>query len=67
MIHTDYESLKYLKVQHKLSKKYGRWIAFIESFPYVIKYKSCKPNTVSNALPHRYALITTLDTKILGV
>nr|XP_027071864.1 uncharacterized protein LOC113696686 [Coffea arabica] len=42
VIHTDHESLKYLKAQHNLSKKHARWIAFVESFLYVIKYKAGK-------------------------
>ncbi|XP_071912288.1 uncharacterized protein [Coffea arabica] len=40
VIHTDHESFKYLKAQHNLSKKHARWIAFVKSFPYVIKYKA---------------------------
>ncbi|XP_056852639.1 LOW QUALITY PROTEIN: uncharacterized protein LOC108835624 [Raphanus sativus] len=39
VIHTDHESLKYLKGQSKLSKRHARWVEFIETFPYVIKYK----------------------------
>ncbi|XP_033139210.1 uncharacterized protein LOC117130508, partial [Brassica rapa] len=39
VIHTDHESLKYLKGQNKLSKRHARWVEFIETFPYVIKYK----------------------------
>ena len=59
MIHTDHESLKYLKKQNTLSKKHAHWIAFIESFPYVIKYKGGKTNIVVDALSRRYSLITT--------
>ncbi|XP_071906072.1 uncharacterized protein [Coffea arabica] len=40
VIKTDHESLKHLKGQQKLSKRHARWVAFIESFPYVIKYKT---------------------------
>nr|XP_027122192.1 uncharacterized protein LOC113739147 [Coffea arabica] len=53
MIHTDHESLKYLKAQHTLSKKHARWIAFVESFPYVIKYKASRSNVVADALSRR--------------
>ncbi|XP_027127804.1 uncharacterized protein [Coffea arabica] len=66
VIHTDHESLKYLKAQHNLSKKHARWIAFVESFPYVIKYKAGKSNVVADALSRRYSLITSLDAKLLG-
>lgn len=39
---------------------------FIEAFPYVIKYKQGKENIVVDALSRRYALISTLNTKLLG-
>ena len=35
-------------------------------FPYVIKYKNGKENTVVDALSRRYALLTSLQTKLLG-
>ncbi|XP_071918766.1 uncharacterized protein [Coffea arabica] len=66
VIHKDHESLKYLKVQHNLSKKHARGIAFVESFPYVIKYKAGKSNVVVDALSRRYSLVATLDTRLLG-
>jgi hypothetical protein len=39
VIHTDHESLKHLKGQHKLNKRHARWVEFTETFPYVIRYK----------------------------
>jgi hypothetical protein len=39
VVHTDHESLKYLKGQQKLNKRHAQWMEFIEPFPYVIKYK----------------------------
>ena len=36
VIHTDHESLKHLKSQHKLSRRHAWWVEFIETFPYVI-------------------------------
>lgn len=67
MIHTDHESLKHLKGQHKLNKRHARWVEFIETFPYVIRYKQGKENVVADALSHRrYALLSTLDAKLLG-
>ena len=35
-------------------------------FPYVIKYKNGKENIVVDALSRRYALLTSLQTKLLG-
>ncbi|KAH9658314.1 hypothetical protein KPL70_023440 [Citrus sinensis] len=50
VIHTDHESLKHLKGQHKLNKRHARWVEFIETFPYVIRYKQGKENIVADAL-----------------
>ena len=66
MIRTDHESLKHLKSQHKLNKRHARWFEFIETFPYVIRYKQGKENVVADALSRRYALISSLDAKFLG-
>ena len=35
-------------------------------FPYLIKYKNSKENRVANALSRRYALLTCLQTILLG-
>ena len=66
MIHTDHKSLKHLKGQHKLNKIHARWMEFIETFPYVIRYKQGKENIVVDALSRRYVIISTLDAKFLG-
>ena len=66
MVHTDHESLKYLKGQQKLNKRHAQWMEFHEPFPYVIKYKKGKENVVADALSRRYVLLSTLDAKLLG-
>ena len=66
VIHTDHESLKHLKGQHKLNKRHARWVEFIETFLYVIRYKQGKENVVADALSRRYALISTLEAKFIG-
>ena len=66
VIHTDHESLKHLKGQQKLNKRHAKWVEFIETFPYVIKYKQGKENVVADALSRRYTLLATLDVKLLG-
>ena len=65
MIHIDHKSLKHLKGQHKLNKRHARWMDFVETFPYVIRYKQGKENIVVKALSRRYVLISTLDAKFL--
>ena len=66
VIHSDHESLKYLKGQSKLNKRHAKWVEFIEQFPYVIKHKQGKANVVMDALSIRHTLLNVLDTKFLG-
>ena len=39
---------------------------FIETFPYVIRYKQGKENVAADALSRRYVLLTSLGAKMLG-
>ncbi|KAH9649253.1 hypothetical protein KPL70_025913 [Citrus sinensis] len=55
VIHTDHELLKHLQGQHKLNKRHARWVEFIKTFPYVIRYKQGKENIVADALSCRQA------------
>ncbi|XP_075515403.1 uncharacterized protein LOC142550046 [Primulina tabacum] len=57
---------QYLRGQLKLNKWHAKWVAFIGTFPYIIKYKQGKDNVVADALSRRYVLISTLESKILG-
>jgi len=66
VIHTDHESLKHLKGQGKLNRRHAKWIPFIDTFSYVIKYKQGQENMVADALSWRYVLLNTLNTKSLG-
>uniref|UniRef100_A0A2N9EMT0 RNA-directed DNA polymerase n=1 Tax=Fagus sylvatica TaxID=28930 RepID=A0A2N9EMT0_FAGSY len=61
-----YDKELYALGQHKLNKRHARWVEFIETFPYVIRYKQGKENVVADALSRRYALLSTLDAKLLG-
>ncbi|XP_073363260.1 uncharacterized protein [Aegilops tauschii subsp. strangulata] len=67
VIHSDHESLKHLRGQQKLNHRHAKWSEFIESFPYIVKYKKGKDNVVADALSRRHILLSQLDTKILGL
>ncbi|XP_019435361.1 PREDICTED: uncharacterized protein LOC109341845, partial [Lupinus angustifolius] len=54
VIHSDHESLKYLKGQGKLNKRHAKWVEFLEQFPYVVKHKKGKANVVADALSRRH-------------
>lgn len=49
-----------------MKRRHARQLEFIETFPYIIKYKKGKQNIVVDALSRRYALITTMESKVLG-
>jgi len=66
IIHSDHESLKYLKGQHKLNKRHAKWMEFSEQFQYVIKYKKGRTNIVADALSMRHVLFSKLRAHILG-
>ena len=57
--HFHHESLKYPKGQSKLNHKHAKWVEFIETFSYVIKYKQGKDNMVADVLSKRYYLFTS--------
>ena len=65
IIHSDHESLKHLKWQYKLNRRHENWVEFIETFPYVIKYKQDKENMVANALSRMYVFLNTMNTRLL--
>ncbi|XP_073360461.1 uncharacterized protein [Aegilops tauschii subsp. strangulata] len=67
VIHSDHESLKHLKGQLNLNRRHAKWSEFIESFPYIVKYKKGKDNVVADALSRRHILHSQLDVKILGL
>ncbi|GKV34697.1 hypothetical protein SLEP1_g43048 [Rubroshorea leprosula] len=56
----------HLRGQGKLNRRHAKWVEFLETFPYVIKYKQGKENIVTEALSRRYTLISTLSAKLLG-
>jgi hypothetical protein len=43
-----------------------KWVEFIETFAYMIKYKQGKENTMADALSRRYVLLSTLKARFLG-
>ena len=67
IIHSDHESLKYLRMQNKLNRRHAKWIEFIESFPYIIKHKKGKDNVIDDALSRRYTMLSQLDCRIFGL
>ena len=54
------------RVRNPLLRRHAKWVEFIETFPYIIKYKQGKKNIVADALSRRYVLLHTMNTRLLG-
>jgi len=48
------------------SLPHTKWVEFIETFPYVIKYEQGKEHIVADALSFKYVLLSTLNARFLG-
>jgi len=59
--------LKYLKGQAKLNCRHAKWVKFIKTFPYIVKYKKGKDNVVADALSRKSVLLNQLEVKVLGL
>jgi hypothetical protein len=67
VIHSDHESLKYIRSQNNLNRRHAKWVEFIESFPYIIKHKKGKDNVIADALSRRYTMLSQLDCRLFGL
>jgi hypothetical protein len=63
IIHSDHEALN-LKCQSNLNKQHAKWVEFLESSPYIIKYTKGKDNVVVDAPSQKSMLLTQLDVKV---
>jgi hypothetical protein len=50
-----------------LNRRHAKWVEFIETFPYIVKYKKGKDNVVADALSQRNVLLNQLEVKVLGL
>ncbi|RDY13394.1 Retrovirus-related Pol polyprotein, partial [Mucuna pruriens] len=66
IVHSNHESLKYIKSQHKLNKRHDKWVEFLKKISYAIKDKQQKVNIVANIVSRRHTLLAMLETKLLG-
>ena len=51
-----------------MTKRHAKWVEFMESFPYVVKYKKGKENVVADALSRKNTLLLNrLEINVLGL
>lgn len=50
-----------------MNRRHAKCVEFIESFPYVVKYKKSKDNVVADALSRKNVLLTQLGVKVPGL
>ena len=66
MLHSNYQALKFLSSQHKISSRHAKWVEFLQSFSFVSAYKQGSSNVVADALSRRHYLLSILDARVLG-
>ncbi|GJU24235.1 RNA-directed DNA polymerase [Tanacetum coccineum] len=67
ILHSDHEALKYIQGQHKLQPRHAKWVEYLQAFTFTIKHKSGKLNKGADALSRKYALINSLQAKVMGL
>ena len=67
VIHSDHQSLKYIRGQNKLNKRHAKWVEYLEQFPYVIKYIKGKTYVIIDALSKRHTLFCSLRAQVLVI
>jgi hypothetical protein len=50
-----------------LNHRNAKWVEFIETFPYIVKYKTGKDNVVADTLSRRNVMLNQLEVKVLGL
>jgi len=66
VLYSDYEALKHLNSQQKISRRHAAWSEFMQSYPFLLKHKAGGHNVVVDILSRRHSLLTTLQTKVIG-
>ncbi|GJX86205.1 RNA-directed DNA polymerase [Tanacetum coccineum] len=66
ILYFDHEALKYINGQHKLKPRHAKWVEFMQSYTFSIKYKAGILNKVADALSRRHTLLSTMQVQTIG-
>ena len=67
ILHSDYETLKFIQGQHKLNPRHAKWVEHLQSFNFMIHHKVNQMNKRADALSMRYLLLWFWSPKSLGL
>jgi hypothetical protein len=65
VLYIDHQALQYINNQAKLNKQHMKWVEFLQSCSFLLKYNSRRSNRVANALS-KIALLTTMTLEMVG-
>ncbi|GJX44920.1 RNA-directed DNA polymerase, partial [Tanacetum coccineum] len=66
ILYSDHEALKYINGQHKLKRRYAKWVELMQSYSFSIKHKAGTLNKVAGALSRRQALLSVMQVQAVG-
>ncbi|GJY98756.1 putative nucleotidyltransferase, ribonuclease H [Tanacetum coccineum] len=64
VLFTNYDFLRHIHTQDKVSQNHGRWLAFLEKFTFVVKHKTSVSNRAADALSRRSGLLVTMQVDV---
>jgi len=67
VLHSDHQALTFLNGQPKLNARHAKWVEFLQVFSFSAKHKKGSENVVADVLSRRYALISILGAKLMGL
>ena len=66
VLYTDHQALQYLNIQGKLNQRHLKWVEFLLTYTFVLKYVSGKSNRFEYALSRRHLLLTEMQIEVVG-